>query len=163
MHGAGCRILPPPPSSPLLPSQKFLPKTICSSDYGGGSHTGCWLLFALLIVRILPATSGERREGRESRYLAYLVPTFNLLFVAPDIYLIFSPRGSLSIRLRRGGSTSALNPDCGRFKGNGSNTIFQRGILGDLDICPNILSCLISDKSIAQLLDQVRPLGLFTI
>ena len=123
---------------PLCPK---IPKTICSSDYGGGSHTGCWLLFALLIVRILPATSGERREGRE-RYLAYLVPTFNLLFVAPDIYLIFSPRGSLSIRLRRGGSTSALNPDCGRFKGNGSNTIFQRGILGDLDICPNILSCL---------------------
>ena len=138
---AGCG-MSHPLSSPFLPlpSQKFLPKTICSSDYGGGSHTGCWLLFALLIVRILPATSGER--GR-SRYLAYLVPTFNLLFVAPDIYLIFSPRGSLSIRLRRGGSTSALNPDCGRFKGNGSNTIFQRGILGDLDICPNILSCLI--------------------
>ena len=50
-------------SHPLLPlssspTRKFLPKTICSSDYGGGSHTGP-LLFALLIVRILPATSGE--------------------------------------------------------------------------------------------------------
>ena len=60
---------------PLCPK---IPKTICSSDYGGGSSHPV-VLFALLIVRILPATSGER--GR-SRYLAYLVPTFNLVFVA---------------------------------------------------------------------------------
>ena len=55
-----------------------------------GALTSWSLLFALLIVRILSATSGG------SRYLAYLVPTFNLVFVArrppcSDIYLIFSP------------------------------------------------------------------------
>ena len=98
-----------------------------------GALTSWSLLFALLIVRILSATSGG------SRYLAYLVPTFNLVFVArrppcSDIYLIFSP----GVHFQLGGAPqsrrlSLLSIEIvGRFKGNGSSAIFQRGVSGDL-------------------------------
>ena len=96
-----------------------------------GALTSWSLLFALLIVRILSATSGG------SRYLAYLVPTFNLVFVArrppcSDIYLIFSP----GVHFQLGGAPqsrrlSLLSIEIvGRFKGNGSSAIFQRGVSG---------------------------------
>ena len=96
-----------------------------------GALTSWSLLFALLIVRILSATSGG------SRYLAYLVPTFNLVFVArrppcSDIYLIFSP----GVHFQLGGAPrsrrlSLLSIEIvGRFKGNGSSAIFQRGVFG---------------------------------
>ena len=119
VQGAGCRILPAPENSS--------PKTICSSDYGGGSHTGP-LLFALLIVRILSATSGRRGDGAD---IWHIWSQLSIWCLSLGYLFNIFPRGSLSIRERRAvGSTSALNRDCGRFKGNGSSTIFQRGISG---------------------------------
>ena len=90
MLAAACRIL-----SQCLP-RKFLPKTICSSDYGGGSHTGP-LLFALLIVRILPATSGER-GGVD---IWHIWSQLSIWCLSLGYLFNIFPRGSLSIRLRR--------------------------------------------------------------
>ena len=124
---AACRIL-----SQCLP-RKFLPKTICSSDYRAGcSHK---LVSTVCIIDCENSLCNKWGE----QIFGIFGPNFQFAVCrsAPSLlgYLFnIFPRGSLSIRRRT--AVASAQPllsieIVGRFKGNGSSAIFQRGVSGD--------------------------------